>query len=113
MPCSIYLRTSLLITFFALAGLAFTAQAQPGASRSHPVIVEIQGQARYGDTNAPAGKVLVRVEGFGSGVNGQAMTDDSGKFRFSGLGQAQYVVTVRAPGYVEARQQVDLQTQPR
>jgi tetratricopeptide (TPR) repeat protein len=103
----------LLIAFFALAGLAFTAQAQPGASRANPVIVEIQGQVRYGDTNAPAGKVLVRLEGFGSGVNGQVLTDDSGKFRFSGLGQAQYVVTVRAPGYVEARQQVDLQTQPR
>jgi tetratricopeptide (TPR) repeat protein len=98
--------------FAALAILAFTAHAQPG-SRPTPVIVEIHGEVRYGDTRVVAEKALVRVEGFGSGVNGQTLTDASGKFRFSGLGQAQYIVTVRAPGYQEARQNVDLQTQPR
>jgi tetratricopeptide (TPR) repeat protein len=76
-------------------------------------MVEIQGQVRFGNNNAPAENALVRLEGSGSGVNGQTMTDNSGKFRFTGIGQAQYVVTVRAPGYVEARQEVDLKTQPR
>jgi tetratricopeptide (TPR) repeat protein len=106
--------THWLMTFISLVSLTCAAAAQiPGSSRPAPVMVEIQGQVRYADGGAPAERVLVRVEGFGSGVNGQAMTDSSGKFRFSGLGQAQYVVTVRAPGYVEARQQVDLQTMPR
>jgi Tfp pilus assembly protein PilF len=113
MPRPLNLKVNSLISFFALAVLAFTAHAQPGSSRSAPVIVEIRGEVRYGDTRAVAERALVRVEGFGSGVNGQTLTDYSGKFRFSGLGQAQYIVTVRAPGYREARQQVDLQTQPR
>ncbi|MGH9428553.1 MAG: tetratricopeptide repeat protein [Terriglobia bacterium] len=76
-------------------------------------MVEINGQVRYAQGGAPAEKILVRVEGFGNGVNGQTLTDSTGKFRFSGLGQATYIVTVRAPGYREARQEVDLQTMPR
>ena len=112
MPRSLNLKLSLLVCFFALT-VTLTAEAQPGSSRPSPVIVEIHGEVRYGDTRAIAERVLVRVEGFGSGVNGQSLTDSSGKFRFSGLGQAQYIVTVRAPGYREARQQVDLATQPR
>jgi tetratricopeptide (TPR) repeat protein len=113
MPRPLNLKLSSLVSFFALAVITLTAEAQPGLSRPSPVLVEIQGEVRYGDTRALAERVLVRVEGFGSGVNGQSLTDSSGKFRFSGLGQAQYTVTVRAPGYREARQQVDLQTQPR
>src|SRR5262249_46329441 len=78
--------------------------------RPVPVSIEINGQVRYANNNAPADKVLVRLEFFGSGVAGQTLTDQTGKFHFSGLTPAVYVVTVRAAGYVEARQQVDLQT---
>jgi len=113
MPRSSHLQACSLAIFFALATMTSAARAQPGAGRPSPVIVEIIGEVRFGDSRATAERVLVRVEGFGSGVNGQSLTDSSGKFRFSGLGQAQYIVTVRAPGYREARQQVDLQTQPR
>jgi Tfp pilus assembly protein PilF len=113
MTSPLNLKVRLLIIFFALAVPALTAQAQSGGSRPVPLIVEITGEVRYADTRAVAERVLVRVEGFGSGVNGQTLTDSTGKFRFSGLGQAQYFVSVRAPGYREARQQVDLQTQPR
>ena len=113
MPRPLNSKFNSLITVFAIAVLALTAHAQSGSSRSSPVIVEIHGEVRYGDTNAVAERALVRVEGFASGVNGQTLTDSSGKFRFSGLGQAQYTVTVRAVGYREARQPVDLQTQPR
>jgi tetratricopeptide (TPR) repeat protein len=107
-------QTRWLMIFIALVSLAGASIAQvPNSSRPAPVMVEIQGQVRFAQGGAPAEKVLVRLEGFGSGVNGQMLTDSSGKFRFSGLGQAQYVVTVRAPGYREARQNVDLQTTPR
>lgn len=98
----------ILMTLAILASASVAQQPRPA-----PIMVEINGQVRYANGGAPAEKVLVRVEGFGSGVNGQTLTDSSGKFRFSGLGQAQYVVTVRAPGYREARQNVDLQTMPR
>jgi tetratricopeptide (TPR) repeat protein len=98
----------ILMTLVILASASVAQQPRPA-----PIMVEINGQVRYTNGGAPAEKVLVRVEGFGSGVNGQTLTDSSGKFRFSGLGQAQYVVTVRAPGYREARQDVDLQTMPR
>lgn len=109
------LQTSILrfITSSILLSIVSISFAQTPGSRPEPVIVEVNGQVRYAGNNAPAEKVLVRLEGFGSGVNGQTMTDSSGKFRFSGLGQAQYIVTVRAPGYLEASQQVDLQTMPR
>jgi tetratricopeptide (TPR) repeat protein len=100
--------------FIVFASLTCTSIAQvPGSSRPAPVLVEILGQVRFAQGGAPAEKVLVRVEGFGSGVNGQMLTDSTGKFRFSGLGQATYIVTVRAPGYRELRQEVDLQTMPR
>ncbi len=104
------LRVSLLMTLPALVIMTLVTQAQPGSSRPAPLFTEVHGQVRYADTRAPAEKVLVRLEGFGSGVNGQTLTDTSGKFRFSGVGQVQYIVTVRAPGYVEARQEVDLKT---
>ena len=109
MPRSSNLKFSWLMILLALVMAPAAAQAQlPSSSRSAPILVEIHGQVRFGDTRAPAERVLVRLEGFGSGVNGQIMTDSTGKFRFSGLGQATYVVTVRAPGYTEARQEVDL-----
>jgi len=109
MPRALNLKFSWLLTLFALITLVFAAQAQPGSSRPTPIMVEVHGQVRYPD-NRVAERVLVRLEGFGSGVNGQTMTDSSGKFRFSGLGQEQYIVSVRAPGFLEARQQVDLKT---
>lgn len=109
MPHSFTFTRSGLLILIALVTMVFAAQAQPGSSRPNPIMVEIHGQVRYPD-NRVAERVLVRLEGFGSGVNGQTMTDSSGKFRFTGLGQEQYIVSVRAPGYLEARQQVDLKT---
>ncbi len=110
MPRSSIFKLSWLALLLALVSATFVAQAQLGAARPAPIMAEIHGQVRYGDTRAPAERVLVRLEGFGSGVNGQVMTDSTGKFRFSGLGQVTYVVTVRAPGYAEARQEADLKT---
>jgi tetratricopeptide (TPR) repeat protein len=79
-------------------------------TRPFPVSVEIKGQVRYADNSAPADKVLVRLEFFSGGVAGQTLTDQTGKFNFTGLTPAVYIVTVRAAGYTESRQQVDLQT---
>jgi tetratricopeptide (TPR) repeat protein len=83
------------------------------AQRQPRLPVEVQGQVRYADGGAPADKVLVRVEIFGGGLAGQTLTDRTGKFQFTGLSRAQYIVTVRSQGFKEVRQQVDLQTTAR
>jgi tetratricopeptide (TPR) repeat protein len=71
---------------------------------------EVHGQVRYAVGGAPAERVLVRVERYDGGLVGQALTDSSGAFRFSGLEKSQYNVTVRAAGYRDAQQQINLKT---
>jgi len=71
---------------------------------------EVHGQVRYAAGGAPAERVLVRVERYDGGTVGQALTDSNGTFRFPGLEKAQYTVTVRAAGYREAQQQINLKT---
>jgi tetratricopeptide (TPR) repeat protein len=71
---------------------------------------EVHGQVRYAVGGAPAERVLVRVERYDGGLVGQSLTDSSGAFRFSGLEKAQYTVTVRAAGYRDAQQQINLKT---
>ena len=71
---------------------------------------EVHGQVRYAVGGAPAERVMVRVERYDGGLVGQTLTDSSGAFRFSGLEKAQYTVTVRAAGYRDAQQQINLKT---
>lgn len=73
--------------------------------------LQLNGQVRYAQGGRPAEFVLVRLESFRGGVVGETTTDRSGKFRFSSLSPELYVVSVRAPGYSEVQQQVDLRTQ--
>jgi tetratricopeptide (TPR) repeat protein len=83
------------------------AQVRPAANGN----LEIHGQVRFSEGGAPAQNVLVRLESFdGGGSISEAFTDRLGKFRFSGLYAAQYVVTVHQPGYLDTQQKVDLQT---
>jgi tetratricopeptide (TPR) repeat protein len=96
------LHLLLLITFCSFIG---TAQI-PGASSR-----QINGIVRYGDSRAPAENALVRVERFSGGLEGEVMTDKTGKFSFFNLRPESYVVTIHAPGYLDVRQQVDLLTQ--
>ena len=72
---------------------------------------QLDGQVRYAEGGRPAEFVLVRLEGFGAGVVNEATTDRNGKFRFAGLRAELYNVSVRIPGYREAKQQVDLRAQ--
>jgi tetratricopeptide (TPR) repeat protein len=72
---------------------------------------QITGIVRYAGSNIPAENVLVRVERFAGGLEGQAMTDKTGKFSFANLRAETYVVTIHAPGYMEVRQEVELLTQ--
>src|SRR2546426_1575121 len=82
-------------------------------SRSQPATLsgQITGQVRY-EGNRPAVNILVSCDGSTQGNCGQVMTDQSGRFSFTGLAPTQFVITVRAPGYIEQRQNVELLTSP-
>ena len=71
---------------------------------------QINGQVRYADSKAPAANAIVRVERVSGGMAGQQVTDNSGKFSFTGLAGQMYTVTIHAPGFREVRQDVDLLT---
>lgn len=99
------LSTSLVVNLFALA-LAQPGRPQP--QRSLPA--QVHGQVRFAAGAKPAERVLVRLDRTDGGVAGEATTDRTGKFRFANLAPAQYLVTARAPGYLDAQQRVDLLT---
>jgi tetratricopeptide (TPR) repeat protein len=100
------------ILMFALIVLA-PSQLLSQESRAQPsAIGQITGQVRYAQGSQPAFNVLVSCDSFNSGSCGQEMTDRSGRFRFTGLAPSQYTITVRVPGYIEQKQDVELLTSP-
>ncbi len=101
------LRFVVLLSLLILPGLA-RAQRAPHAS---PIPLQINGQVRYAQGGRPAEFIMVRLDTFSGGVEAEMTTDRSGKFNFIGLSPEVYVVTLRAPGFKEVSQQVDLRTQ--
>jgi tetratricopeptide (TPR) repeat protein len=89
--------------------LSIVAVMLPGQGQTKRV--EIHGQVRYAQGGAPAEHVVVRLESYdGGGPIGEAFTDSSGKFQFSSLPPAQYLVRIRQSGYRDAQQTIDLTT---
>src|SRR3989442_2845573 len=84
------------------------AGQQPSRNRSMPV--SVHGQVRFSRDGNPAEHVIVRLERFHGGVEGEMVTDATGKYQFSGMVPDTYIVTVRLPGYLEQRREVDLQS---
>jgi len=101
---------SRFIVPLSLLILPIASQAQK-SPRTSPIPLQISGQVRYAQGGRPAEFVLVRVESFRGGVEGEITTDRSGKFMIAGLGPELYVVSIRTPGFREVSQQVDLRTQ--
>ncbi len=105
-------RQALALFSLLLAGFAFESSAfAQRTTATHPVTLEVYGQARYGDTRAPAANIIVRLETFGGGIVSQMLTDRDGKFRFSGLASTQYRLSIHAPDYMDFQQAIDLLTQ--
>ena len=96
-----------LILLAPLPLLAQESRAQPGTLSG-----QITGQVRYVEGNRPAVNILVSCDGSTQGNCGQVMTDQSGRFSFTGLAPTQFIITVRAPGYIEQKQNVELLTSP-
>src|SRR5258705_1125252 len=109
--CPKLFRTALIFGLILLTPsrlLSQESRAQPQA-----LIGQISGQVRYaGIGEQPAFNVLVKCDSFNSGSCGQEMTDRSGRFHFTGLAPSQYSITVRVPGYIEQKQDVELLTSP-
>ena len=102
---------SCVVTLSAGALHTAMAQQEPGMRSSpHPVKIELHGNVRYSDLRRPAANILVRLENFNGGIAAQMLTDRDGRFRFSGLASRQYTLTVRAQGYKDAFQTIDLLT---
>jgi Tfp pilus assembly protein PilF len=95
-----------LVGFFAFA---CTVQAQQNA-RTRSLPVTVHGQIRFAKGGAPAENVLVRLERFGGGVDGEVMTDRTGKYQFSGMAPAIYIINTHLPGFLDQQREVDLQS---
>jgi Flp pilus assembly protein TadD len=96
----------LLSTVVAITLCPFVVSGQGQTRR-----VEIHGQVRFAQGGTPAEHVIVRLESYdGGGPISEAFTDSSGKFQFSSLPPAQYLVRVRQSGYRDAQQTIDLTT---
>lgn len=95
------------ILTFAACPTAFAQFGGPGAT-STPA--QLHGQVRYAHGGQPAHQILVRLERFDGGIVDQQYTDRSGKFRFAGLRQLTYNVSIHVPGYEDVNQQVELST---
>ncbi|HEY3038988.1 MAG TPA: tetratricopeptide repeat protein [Pyrinomonadaceae bacterium] len=101
---------SRFVVLLSLLILPAPSQAQR-APHTSSIPLQVNGQVRYAQGGRPSEFILVRLESFRGGVEGEITTDRSGKFTFVGLSPELYVVSVRTPGFREASQQVDLRTQ--
>ena len=87
--------------------LVCPALAQRDSEPLPGVSFEINGQVRFDQSKKAAGEnVLIRLESSTGSLIDQATIDSLGKFRFSRLQAGQYTVSVRVPGFREAKQQV-------
>src|SRR6266508_166780 len=73
--------------------LSFSSVVGQG-SRPRSLPTTVHGQVRYAHGGAPVDNVLVRLERFSGGIEGEAITDRTGKFQFSGVPPAVYLVKV-------------------
>jgi Flp pilus assembly protein TadD len=81
-------------------------------SRTRSLPVTVHGQVRYAHGGAPVDNALIRLERFSGGIEGEVVTDRTGKFQFSGVPPAVYLVTVHLSGFRDDQRQIDLQTTP-
>ncbi len=104
MQCQKYQPLVLLVILFIAV---CTLHAQP---RPRALPVTVHGQIRFAHGGAPAENALIRLERFGGGVEGEVMTDRTGKYQFSGMAPDMYIISVHLPGFVDQRREVDLQS---
>jgi tetratricopeptide (TPR) repeat protein len=108
------MRYKLFPAIFVLGLLLATSRLllQESQAQQPALSGQISGQVRYSDGGQPAFNIIVNCDAQSGGSCGQEMTDRNGRFRFTGLALASYIISVRVPGYTEQRQEVELLTTP-
>ena len=101
---SLVIMLALLLVSHALT----FAQGRLSAGAPRTGGTSISGVVRYTGGGAPAEFVIVTLETNIGGIITQVRTDRSGKFRFDNIGQDQFRVVIRHPGYREVQRSVDL-----
>jgi tetratricopeptide (TPR) repeat protein len=101
-----YLILSLILLFSVVANGA----AKPAESSPIPQGRNTIYGAVYGDSRFPLRDIYVELQDDVSGTIGQVKTDQSGRFRFSGLVDGRYILRVRPYGtdYLETTREVIL-----
>ena len=108
---SVWRSMLIVLLFFPPARFTTPVPSRSGhAHQPHPVKIELHGNVRYSDLRRRRRKYLVRLETSTTRYRGAMLTDRDGRFRFSGLASRQYTLTVRAQGYKDAFQTIDLLT---
>ena len=107
------IRTRLLsipaITLLVLSICTPTlAQGRASAGPPRTGGTSITGVVRYQLGGQPAEFVTVSLETNIGGIISQVRTDRTGKFRFDSIGQDQFRIVIRHPGYNEIQRVVDL-----
>src|SRR5260221_6208072 len=88
-----------LLLIFSHAPASAQGRQSAGAPRTGGT--SISGVVRYQAGGLPAEFVVVSLETSIGGIITQVRTDRSGKFRFDSIGQDQFRVVIRHPGYHE------------
>jgi hypothetical protein len=99
----------LILLIVLLSPISLFSQGRSGESNYHRYI---HGEVRLPDDRPAEVGLYVVLESDASGGFTTTQTDSSGKFSFNDLANARYRVRVRAPGYEEETQEIDLSITP-
>ena len=102
---------SIITLLLIISYLSASAQGRLSAGAPRTGGTSISGVVRYQIGGQPAEFVVVSLETNIGGILTQVRTDRSGKFRFDSIGQDQFRVVIRHPGYNEIQRLVDLNAQ--
>src|SRR6188768_1333465 len=82
---------------------SFTLTPKPGAEAPPPAPTtgNLLGGVRLAESNAPLAGALVTIT-LADGSQRQAVTDETGKWRFDGLAPGKYLVRIESPGFQAA-----------
>ncbi len=97
------------LAVFLFAVQPVFAQRERDTYTGNSLTFEVSGEVRLADSGQAANGVPVRLERFSGGIVDQIVTDSRGRFRFPSLQRGYYKISIDAPGFKPAQQDVDLQ----